>query len=1111
MAITVSITHLTHYKYDRPVSLSPQTIRLRPSPHNKVPIKSYSLNIEPKDHFMNWYQDIFGNHVANISFNQRVTEFKIEVDLKAEIVTSNPFDFFIDKKYEQWPFEYDLTNKIELGSYLNIIENGPLLNKWIMEKTAGIKTKKTLDLLVYINQELNKSLGYIIRLDPGVHTPEELFKEGKGSCRDFAWTLCQIYRHLGFASRFVSGYSIQLKPDIKAIDGPIGVTEDIVDLHAWCEVYIPGAGWIGFDGTSGLMAGEGHIPLSASPLPFQSAPVEGLIDKCECVLDHRMILKRIAEPPRVTKPFSQHQWNEINKLGKKIDAAGKKADLRLTIGGEPTFISTENRDALEWNTAALGDEKWDKAVELLFRLRKKFGPQASVHFGQGKWYGGESMPRWALGFFWRKDGQKVWNNDELIAQPNRKKPAKINPEQTEKFAKKLSQSLGIDENCAIPAYEDIPHILMRERILPIAGKIIDEAANDDEIKRLLKLDKKDLGKPRAFVLPILYSIKRKKWISNLWKFKSDHMFLIPGDSAAGFRMPLNSIPFVKGADEEVPPLRSNFDNLPKLPEWTKLYKNAQNNLKKIPDPKESAYLKKDPNGYVRTAICIEARDGALRVFLPPTYYAEHYLELVASIEATADALKIPVIIEGYEPPRDLRMENFHVTPDPGVIEVNVHPASNWDELKFINETIYDEAAKIKLTAEKFLLDGKRTGTGGGNHIIAGGATPDESPFLRRPDLLKSVITYWQNHPGLSYLFSSQFIGPTSQAPRIDEARHEGIYELEIALKQIEEGIKGKGAGVKGNKKDGTPLWLVDRLLRNILVDVSGNTHRTEICIDKLYSPDGERGRLGLLEFRGFEMTPHARMNLLQVLLIQALITKFWKHPYKAKLIPWGNKLHDQFMLPHFVWEDFLHVLADLKEYGFEFKKEWFMPQFDFRFPLNGTYETDGITIELRSALEPWPVLGEENVAGATSRGVDAALERLQLKVTGLDESLFAITCNGVRVNLHNASTLDSDTKISGIKFKAWDPPFTMHPNLKINSPLTFDIVDLNSKYTIGGCKYHVFHPGGRNYDTSPVNVNEAEGRVISRFEKMGHSSGKIRFKNIDPHPEFPFTLDLRRI
>lgn len=1094
MTLRVALTHKTDYHYNKNINLGPQTIRLRPAPHCRTPILSYSLKLQPEDHFLNWQQDPFGNFNARMVATEKTNVFSVHVDLVADMAIINPFDFFVDETARKWQFTYDDALKKDLSAYLSPMTHSDKLKEYI--QSIDIKTETTLDFLVELNRKLEQDISYIIRMEPGVQTPEQTLTLGKGSCRDSGWLLVEILRHLGLAARFCSGYLIQLKPDVQALEGPVGTDHDFTDLHAWTEVYLPGAGWLGLDPTSGLLAGEGHIPLASTPHPSSAAPISGTLDPAEVTFDFDMSVTRILETPRVTKPYTEGQWQEICSLGHDVDKRLLSGDVRLTMGGEPTFVSVNDMEADEWNTAAVGPTKRHYAEDLIRRLYKRFAPGGLLHYGQGKWYPGEQLPRWAFSLYWRKDGEALWENPDLIDREVSKKQASIEDANT--FSAELCQQLGLPQDSAIAAYEDQAHFVLSEQKLPVNLNAEDNKLEDEaERARMIRVFDQGLSKATSYVLPIQAwqtKDRGRRWVTERWKIRREKLFLIPGDSPAGFRLPLGSTPYIAPINYPHVHPRDPFEQRPELPKRVELL--DQRRTVTLEAPQTAPLFPNEVFGSVRTALTIEPRNGHLCIFLPPLYDAEDTTALLAAIEETASKLDAPVHIEGYEPSFDPRLNVIKVTPDPGVIEVNIHPAYNWDEAVELTTTLYEEAHFARLGTEKFKIDGKHTGTGGGNHIVLGGPTPNDSPFVRRPDLLSSIIAYWQNHPSLSYLFSGQFIGPTSQAPRTDEGRHEQLYELEIAMSQIPE----PGSGY-------IQPWVVDRIFRNLLIDVSGNTHRAEICIDKLYSPDGPTGRLGLVEFRSFEMPPHSQMSLAQQLLLRALIAWMWEKPYKQKLVRWGTQLHDRFMLPHFVWMDFLNVLQDLNDAGFALKSDWFAPHFEFRFPKLGAVQYDGVEIEVRQALEPWHVLGEENVAGGTARYVDSSLERLQVHVKGTLGERYKITCNGRNVPLKD--THIQGQAVAGIRFRAWQPWACLHPTIDVHSPLTFDVYDSWSGRSLGGCRYHVSHPGGKYFGTIPVNAYEAEGRRLALFESQGHTVGKMSISQSHTNPEYPYTLDLR--
>jgi uncharacterized protein (DUF2126 family) len=515
-----------------------------------------------------------------------------------------------------------------------------------------------------------------------------------------------------------------------------------------------------------------------------------------------------------------------------------------------------------------------------------------------------------------------------------------------------------------------------------------------------------------------------------------------------------------------------------------------------PVPQELPVVGKSDPSVVRTALAVEARGGILHVFFPPVFSVEDWLSLIAKVEETAAEVGRKVVLEGYLPPEDDRLLHFSVTPDPGVIEVNTHPTSSWGDQIKLTEELYEEARQIGLATEKFNLDGRHVGTGGGNHVVMGAAAAADSPFLRRPDLLKSVVGFWHNHPSLSFLFSGQFIGPTSQHPRVDEARQDSLVELEIAFSQVK-------------ARQSVPPWLTDRLFRNILADMTGNTHRTEFCIDKMYPPGNASGRRGLVECRAFEMPPHARMSAAQVLLMRSAVAAFWERPYERSLVHWGTRVHDDFMLPHFVEQDLRGVLEELGGLGFALDAEWFAPHLAFRFPHIGQVGFLGIELELRNALEPWHVLGEEQAAGGTVRYVDSSVERVQARVSGWVDERYVLTANGAGVPL--TATDRAGEYVGGVRFKAWNPPSALHPTIGVHAPLVLDVFDRWSGRSLGGLTYHITHPGGRNYETLPVNANEAEARRRARFFPFGHTPGPMREPVVQRSREHPRTLDLRRV
>jgi uncharacterized protein (DUF2126 family)/transglutaminase-like putative cysteine protease len=1085
----IALEHRTTYRFDRPIAIGPHVIRLRPAPHSRTPIEAYSLTISPADHFINWQQDPFGNHLARVVFPGKASELDITVGLVADMGVINPFDFFIESYAETYPFSYPPELEADLKPYLDIPDSalGPLVKEWVASSvTPPSEPQPTVQFLGALNSAIYRDVAYSTRMEAGVQTPDETLTRRIGSCRDSAWLLVTALRQCGLAARFVSGYLVQLAPDEPSADDASGPTEDFTDLHAWAEVYIPGAGWIGLDATSALFAGEGHIPLAATPHPASAAAITGATEPSVTTMEYANTVRRAQQEPRTTLPYTPTQIDDIQRLGEAVDRRLQAAGLELTMGGEPTFVSTDDMTSAQWTVAADGPEKRQLANRLAAALADRFAPGGLVQRSEGKWYPGEPRPRWQIGLIWRSDGEQLWSDPALLADPfDSASPDLDAAASAERLARVITAAFGLPDDQLQPAFEDPLARLAAEVSQPAGPRPVRDPAQPDP-QLVGELDRSEI-QPAAWVLPLVPAWFGEGWASPAWRTRRGRLVLAPGDSSAGSRLPLDAISWT---DPDFAGEESYTRTGPSLNE-TVGHPRAV-----VADPHDAP---------ARTALVVEARGCFVHVFLPPLERLEKFIELVGLVDRAATQTGIPVIMEGYGPPPDSRIKTLLITPDPGVIEVNVQPTSSWAELSELTHTLYAIAREQQLCAETFGLDGRHSGTGGGNHLTLGGPEPMRSPLLQRPDLLVSMITFWQHHPGLSYLFAGRFVGPTSQAPRVDEGRPETLYELEISFAEIDELADTEHRP-----------WAVDRALRNLLTDITGNTHRAEFCVDKLYNPNSTRGRLGLLELRGFEMPPHPDMALVQALVVRALVARFAEERYSGPLVRWGTTLHERFMLPHFVLADLAEVVTDLRTHGIEFELSWLLPFAEFRFPRIGVTKIGGVELELRNAIEPWHVLGEEAAAGGTARYVDSSTERLQVAVTEFVPERHLLTCNGRPVPLTATGTPGSF--VAGVRYKAWNPWSSLHPTLGVDSPLSFDLIDRGSRFSLGGASYHVVHPGGRSYDHPPVNAAEAEARRARRFEAMGHTTGMIDLEALDAQltrravgdDDYPLTLDLRR-
>lgn len=1106
----VLIQHVSRYRYPRPALLGPHLLRLKPAAHARARVETYSLQVTSAD--LRWQQDPAGNFVAHATWpNRRVSDLEVAVEMAVDIRPVNPFDFTLDQGAESVPVDYR-THRRELEAYLTLDDGllavGPRATEFL---DALPKEGPSVALLVELNRRVKDAVRYIIREEPGVWTPEETLSQGKGSCRDSAVLLMAVLRSRGLAARFVSGYLVQLTDEGMIPDEPKGVSRDVVDLHAWTEVFLPGAGWVGLDATSGLFCGEGHIPLACTAQPHLAAPIDGSTDERAREVSFTMRVGRLGHEVRPTAPFPDEVWASLQRAGAATDARLDALGIDLTVGGEPTFNSRLHDQRPEWNGEALGPTKWQQGCHLAKELQHRLCPGGVVLLRQGKQYPGESLPRWTLELIGRRDGRVLWQSrkEPWVAPPGSPSAQDARHVGSARaLAEAIARALGLDGHVH-PAFEDPWSALKDEAALPVDVHPGSAGLGDpEERQRLARLLSRGLDTEAAFVLPL--ERRSGAWRSEAWSFRRGHLFLLPGDAPAGLRLPLESLGGPPRVTVVEPPVEPPDPRGPvaaaraRQKQALKLHRLVAQGT--MPQALAEQLLPKElptqrsPSFAVRTALCVEARGGVLYVFLPPLGSAADFIALVEAVDSVRGAVDTPVMLEGYPPPVDPSLLRLAVAPDPGVLEVNVPPVRRFAEYAELADTVFDAALHAGLHAEKYLVDGRMAGSGGGHHVTVGGPTVQASPWLKDPRLLASFVTFAQHHPSLAYLFSGLFVGPTSQAPRLDEARHDALYEMEIALEH---------AFAQDPARGPAPLWLSDALFRHLLADLTGNTHRAEISIDKLFDHRTPHGRQGLVELRAFEMPPHPRMMVAQVQLVRALVAALGQEPYRAPLVRWGMALHDRFLLPTWLWRDFEEVLAFLAARGLPHPAEVYRAFLELRCPVAGQLVAGDVLVEVRNALEPWNVLGEEPAAGGTSRYVDSSVERIEVRVEGLVPGRHEVLVNGYRLPLK--ATGRAGEAAAGVRFRAWAPPHSLHPHLGIHHPIRLDVLDRWAHRSLGACAYHVWHPEGRAFDTPPLTRFEASARRAQRFTTEGAATWPLMPQHAAVVDETPWTMDLRRL
>ena len=1051
MTTRVSITHRIEDRFERAVRVPTQWLRLRPAPQTQAHVSAYSLVVHAEPFFLNWLRDPFENHLARLDLPEPITSLGFELEMIATLEPVNPFDFLMEPYAAEQPFDYPEQLHKELEPYLFVPpELGPRTRAFLDAVKAERKPSATVECLDALNQRVNTACKWQPTDAPGVSDLEQGLTRGVATSWDLAWLLTLSLRQLGLAARMVGGYRIYLAEDAD--------TQDFVGLHAWSEVYIPGSGWIGLDPTMGLFTSETYIPLAAAPDPKRVLPGVGLRS---AGAKHTETLQIRRLTPRADSwPYTDTQWSDIQALGYLVEQDLAAQALSVKLGASLSFVSGVHANEPEWNISALGPTKWHAAEGLLDRLQQRLAPGGVPQLGQGQWFAGDQLPRWQLSCYFRADGRPAWKNPQRLGWG---KDSDYGLSQARDLAAFVARALGIASVHVLPAHEDALHDLARngstglQREQPSAAELRDPDQRRALADRLSRSERQ----PTGYVLPLRWDHQAERWTSGAWPFRRERLYLLPGGSPLGYRLPLESL----ALDAETA-LESQLERDPFAPldAWGDYHETMAARLQSA-RTEDAAFAPglRTP----RTALSVEARDGKLYVFVPPVSDAGHYLQLVAAVEIAAEALDVAVILEGYEPPEDARLRRFSLEPDAAVLRLQLPAAQSWSEQLSLLHAAYADAAWAGLRPERIMADGRRMPSGGGGPIsVSGGSAPD-SPFLTHPDTLRGLIAYFQRHPSLSRFFVGHNLGGSSASPRPDEGRDEALYELAIGLSRLPRG------------QSAAP-WQTDRALRHLLTDPAGDMKRAELRIDQLFSPERASRRLGKVVIHAFETAPEPRMAALQLLLIQALIGRFARHPDSGELVRWGSALSDRFLLPRMLWEDLREVIADLNAAGYPFQLQWFQPLLELRFQALGSLALGELTLQLHTALEPWPVLAEEVTGGGVARFIDTANERVQVWLKGVTPGRHVLVCNGERVPLQHVG--DFGEYVAGVRYKVVNPTSTLHPTVWPVNALVFDVLDAWSGRVLGGCTYYPGRPQVWGAYGQPLPPPQAADELDARGE-----------------------------